>query len=59
MNPRIDVDYNKLKHNASRMVTQYKKIGIDIAAVTKGFCAIPEIAQAIYEGGVKYFADLE
>lgn len=57
MNPRIDVDYNKLKHNASRMVTQYKKIGIDIAAVTKGFCAIPEIAQAIYEGGVKYFAD--
>lgn len=57
MNPRIDVDYSKLKHNAKRMVTKYKEFGIHVAAVTKGFCAIPEIAEAIYEGGIKYFAD--
>ena len=57
VNPRIDIDYNKLKHNAIRMVMKYKEHGIDIAAVTKGFCAIPEVAEAIFEGGVKYFAD--
>ncbi|SDK55183.1 ornithine racemase Orr [Natronincola ferrireducens] len=57
MNPRIDIDYNKLKHNANRMVKKYKEQGITIAAVTKGFCAVPQVAEAILEGGVKYFAD--
>lgn len=57
MNPRVDIDYNKLKHNAKRMVTKYEDFGIHVAAVTKGFCAIPEVAEAIYEGGIKYFAD--
>ncbi|AOY76967.1 ornithine racemase Orr [Clostridium formicaceticum] len=57
MNPRIDIDYNKLKHNAATIVGQCRKQGIHIVAVTKGFCAIPQIAQAIFEGGVKYFGD--
>ncbi|SES72990.1 Predicted amino acid racemase [Natronincola peptidivorans] len=57
MNPRIEINYNKLKHNTNRMVSKYKEYDIHVAAVTKGFCAMPEVAEAIYDGGVKYFAD--
>ncbi|MCC5911515.1 MAG: alanine/ornithine racemase family PLP-dependent enzyme [Clostridiaceae bacterium] len=57
MNPRIDINYDKLKHNANNMVNKYQQHGVHIAAVTKGFCAVPEIAKAIVEAGVKYLAD--
>ncbi|AKL95202.1 ornithine racemase [Clostridium aceticum] len=57
MNPRIEIDYNKLKYNTATIVEQCRKQDIHVVAVTKGFCAIPQIAQAIFEGGVKYFGD--
>lgn len=57
MNPRIDIYLDKLKHNAKILVEKSNKHDISIAAVTKGFCAYPEIAEVMVEAGVKYLAD--
>ncbi|SCY57104.1 ornithine racemase Orr [Alkaliphilus peptidifermentans] len=57
MNPRIDIDLKKLNHNAKIVVEKSKPFGIDVAAVTKGFCAYPEIAEVIAAAGIKYLAD--
>ena len=57
MNPRIDISLNKLKHNTKVISDMCKEKGIQIAAVTKAFCGIPEIAQVFIDGGAKYLAD--
>jgi len=57
MNPRIDIHFNKLKHNTKIVSDKCKVKGIKIAAVTKAFCGIPEIAKAYVDGGAKYLAD--
>ncbi|SKC70021.1 ornithine racemase Orr [Maledivibacter halophilus] len=55
--PRIEIDINKVKHNTKVLVDLCKKHHIDIAGVTKVFCAIPKVANTMVEGGVKYLAD--
>lgn len=55
--PRIEIDINKVKHNTKVLVDLCKKHHIGIAGVTKVFCAIPQVANAMIEGGVKYLAD--
>ena len=55
--PRIIIDTNIIKNNVSEVVKLTKKYGIDLAGVTKGYCAYPEIVQAYVDGGVKYLAD--
>ncbi|TCO79045.1 ornithine racemase Orr [Marinisporobacter balticus] len=55
--PRIEVDSNKLRHNTEIIVGLCKKNNIQSAAVTKVFCGIPEIAEAIVQGGVNMLAD--
>lgn len=57
MNPRIEINYLKLVHNTEVLQNKAKEHGIEIAAVTKCFCGIPEIAQGYVDGGVKYLAD--
>ncbi|KAB3537306.1 alanine/ornithine racemase family PLP-dependent enzyme [Alkaliphilus pronyensis] len=57
MNPRIDINLAKLKYNSNLIVEKANRFSIDVAAVTKGFCGNPVIAEAIAEGGVKYLAD--
>lgn len=57
MNPRIEINYPKLVHNTEVLQEKAKEHGIELAAVTKCFCGIPEIAQAYVDGGVKYLAD--
>ncbi len=57
MNPRIEVNYRKLVHNTEVLQEKAKEHGIELAAVTKCFCGIPEIAQGYVDGGVKYLAD--
>ncbi len=57
MNPRIDISLNKLKHNTKVISDMCKEKGIQIAAVTKAFCGVPEIAQVFIDGGAKYLAD--
>jgi predicted amino acid racemase len=55
--PRILIDTNIIKNNVSEVVKLTKEYGIDLAGVTKGYCAYPEIVQAYVDGGVKYLAD--
>ncbi len=57
MNPRIEINYPKLVHNTKVLQNKAKEHGIELAAVTKSFCGIPEIAQGYIDGGVKYLAD--
>jgi len=57
MNPRLNIYLKKLKHNTKVVSDNCKEKGIEIAAVTKAFCGIPEIAQAYVDGGAKYLAD--
>lgn len=55
--PMITVELNKIRHNASKIVALCENAKIEPAAVTKVFCAYPEIAQAVVEGGIKILAD--
>lgn len=55
--PRLEINVEKVKHNTKTLVGKLKEYNIEIAGVTKVFCAIPEVAQAMIEGGVKYLAD--
>jgi len=55
--PRIEIDIKQIRHNTQSLVEQCKKHHIRIAAVTKVFCAIPEIAKALVDGGVEILAD--
>lgn len=57
MYPRLLIDTKKVEHNAKTMVEMADKYGIDIAGVTKVFCAQENIVKAFVNGGVKYLAD--
>lgn len=55
--PVLTIDLSKIEHNTKTMVKLCGKRGIGIAAVTKGYCALPEIAEASVRGGVRMLAD--
>lgn len=55
--PRLIIDTNKIKHNTETLVNLAAKDGIEVAGVTKVFCANKDITKAIIDGGVKYLAD--
>ncbi|MFT9496130.1 ornithine racemase Orr [Anaerosolibacter sp.] len=55
--PRLEIDINKIKHNSLTLTKLCKEKGIDVAGVTKVFCGIPEIAQALVHGGITMLAD--
>lgn len=55
--PRILIDTRIIKQNVSEVVKLAKGYGINLAGVTKGYCAHPEIVQAYIDGGVEYLAD--
>lgn len=57
MNPRLDINLDKIKHNAEVLLELCRPYNINAAAVTKGFCGEPEIAKVLVEAGVKYLAD--
>ena len=57
MYPRLLIDLDKLEHNAKTLVEMAAKYGIEVAGVTKVFCAHRDIARAFVKGGVKYLAD--
>lgn len=56
-NPRIEVDYEKLKLNVETIVGLCSRHGISVAGVSKAFGGDPAIARALVEGGCKYLAD--
>lgn len=57
MYPALVTDLNKLKHNAQFLKSKCQAHDIDIMAVTKVFCAEPELAKALVEAGVTKLAD--
>lgn len=56
-NPRIEFNLEKLQHNVTTIYNMCAAKGIDIVGITKGFTAIPEIAQVMFEGGIKTLGD--
>lgn len=57
MYPRIEINTQKIKHNTSTLVQKCLNSNIEIAGVTKVFCADPIITQAYIDGGVSALAD--
>lgn len=57
MYPRVEISLSKLKHNTKVLSDLCGRYGIKIWGVTKCFCAIPEAADAIVQGGAAMLAD--
>ncbi|TWH47419.1 alanine/ornithine racemase family PLP-dependent enzyme [Sporomusa sp. KB1] len=54
---RLEVDLDKIKYNAAKVIELCHSRGIAVLGVTKGFSAIPQIVIALREGGVDGLAD--
>ncbi|HEX3028404.1 MAG TPA: ornithine racemase Orr [Clostridia bacterium] len=57
MNPRIEIDLDKIRYNTREVVGKCSKYNISVTGVTKVFCGDIDIAGAMVEGGVKALAD--
>jgi predicted amino acid racemase len=55
--PRIEIELDKLAHNARKLTALYGSKGIDVTAVTKGVCGSPRIASALLDSGILSFGD--
>ena len=55
--PALIMDKNKIQHNTKLLSELASKHGVKVAGVTKVFCAIPELAEAMIKGGVYALAD--
>lgn len=57
MYPSLEINLDKVRHNTRVINKLCQKAGLDVYAVTKVFCAIPEVAEVMLEEGVKGLAD--
>lgn len=57
MYPRVEISLGKIRHNAENIISLCNKEDINVAAVTKVFCGIPEIAKVLVESGATMIAD--
>ncbi|OPJ56792.1 ornithine racemase Orr [Alkalithermobacter paradoxus] len=57
MYPRLEVNIQKIKENTKLLVEKCRKENIEVAAVTKVYCALPEVVEALEDTGIKYIAD--
>lgn len=55
--PALKIDLAKLENNTRLLVDKCAPYGIGVSAVTKVFCGIPEVAEAMVRGGARYLAD--
>jgi len=55
--PRLEIDIKKIRYNADKMIGECKNREINVAAVTKGFCANENITEALVDCGVDILAD--
>lgn len=53
---RLEINLNKIKHNAKTLKEEFAKKGITITSVIKGVAGSPEIANAILESGINTIA---
>lgn len=57
MYPRLEINIPKLKHNVETLSNMCKTHNLDMAMVTKVYCAIPEVVKEISCENVNYLAD--
>ncbi|SCG83230.1 alanine racemase domain-containing protein [Proteiniborus sp. DW1] len=57
MYPRVEISLDKIRHNAKKLISLCNNNGINVAAVTKVFCGMPEIAKVLVESGASVLAD--
>ena len=55
--PSLKIDVVKLEHNTRILADRCAKYNISVAAVSKVFCALPELVEAMIRGGASYIAD--
>lgn len=55
--PALKINLGKLEHNTRLLASKCSMHGIKIAAVTKVFCGLPQVAEALVRGGASYLAD--
>ncbi len=55
--PRIEIELDKLAHNARQLTALYDSKGICVTAVTKGVCGSPRIASVLLNSGIRSFGD--
>ena len=55
--PRLEIDLDKIVHNASTLVARLKTDGISVTGVTKAFLGDAQIARAMLRGGVTSLGD--
>lgn len=57
LHPALIIDLKKIEENTRLLTNACKPHGIAVAAVTKVFCGIPQVAQAMIAGGADMLAD--
>jgi len=55
--PRIEIELDKLMHNARKLTALYGSKGIHVTAVTKEVCGSLRIANALLNSGIRSFGD--
>jgi predicted amino acid racemase/D-alanyl-D-alanine dipeptidase len=55
--PRIEINLEKIAHNAKKLVGLYGSKGISVIGVTKVVCGDPIIAKALVKSGINILAD--
>lgn len=55
--PRLEIDLDKIQHNACTLVERLATRGISVTGVTKATLGSPEIAQALLRAGVNGLGD--
>jgi predicted amino acid racemase len=55
--PRLEIELDKITHNAQKLTALYSSKGICVTAVTKGVCGSPEIASALLRSSISSLSD--
>lgn len=56
-NPRLNINLKKIKQNAQYIKDLCQQSRVEVVGIIKGCCAIPEVAEALVQGGIKYLGD--
>jgi predicted amino acid racemase/D-alanyl-D-alanine dipeptidase len=57
LTPRIEINLEKIAHNAKALKDLYGSKGIDVIGVTKVVCGNPSIAKVLVKTGIRILAD--
>lgn len=55
--PRLEINLDKIYHNAQVLVERLKARGISVTAVTKAFLGMPEITAILLQAGIRTLGD--